>query len=255
MIRRLSVASVLLLLWLGLPLWASAAPVVLFDEGHGQRFLVGGDGPLDLSALASQFVAAGWAITTTDQPLSAERLAAADALVISGPFQPLSAAEVDAVAAFVDGGGRLALMLHIAPPLGPLLHRLEVDYSNGTLRETVNVIAANPLDFRINDLATHPLNQGLASFNIYGAWALRGTAPQARIIASTSPRAWVDLNRDQRLSPGDAVQTFGVVVAGELGAGRFVAFADDALFQNRFLLGGNLVLARNLAGWLAPALP
>jgi len=44
-----------------------------------------------------------------------------------------------------------------------------------------------------------------------------------------------------------------VAVAGRSGKGRFVVFGDDAIFQNKFLTGDNLVLGRNLASWLAPA--
>ncbi|HXQ23784.1 MAG TPA: hypothetical protein VN812_19045, partial [Candidatus Acidoferrales bacterium] len=57
------------------------------------------------------------------------------------------------------------------------------------------------------------------------------------------------------LDPGDAVQSFGVLVAGQLGLGRFAIFGDDALFQNQFLMGGNVVLARNLVAWLTQAVP
>jgi hypothetical protein len=32
-----------------------------------------------------------------------------------------------------------------------------------------------------------------------------------------------------------------------------VVFGDDALFQNRYLAGGNLPLADNLARWMLPA--
>ena len=76
------------------------------------------------------------------------------------------------------------------------------------------------------------------------------TAPSSRIVASTSPKAWVDLNGDKKLSDGDVVQSFGVVAVGEVGAGRFVVFGDDAVFQNRFLDESNRQLAKNLSRWL-----
>jgi hypothetical protein len=79
---------------------------------------------------------------------------------------------------------------------------------------------------------------------------LTNSAPSTRIIASTSPRSWVDLNGDGRLSKGDVMQSFGVVAAGELGAGRYVVFGDDAIFQNKFLDEQNGQLAKNLSRWL-----
>jgi hypothetical protein len=53
-------ATLFLGLLLCLPQLATAAPVVLFDEGHAQQFKVGGDQPLDLSGLAAVFTGAGY---------------------------------------------------------------------------------------------------------------------------------------------------------------------------------------------------
>lgn len=229
-----------------------AAPVVLFDEGHGQLFLTRGERPLDLSALAGVFTAAGGEVRTCTQPLAASALAGIDLLIISGAFQPLSAEEVTAVREFVTRGGGLAVMLHVAPPLASLLHALEVDFTNGTLREQDQLIGGSPQDFRVSALAAHPLTAGLTDFAVYGVWALRGTAPGVDIIAATGARGWVDRNHDGQLGAADAVQPFGVAVAGTLGRGRFAIFGDDALFQNRYLEGHNRRLAGNLIGWLAP---
>lgn len=240
---------VLCLLSIGM---ASAGPVVLFDEGHAQPFLAGGERPLDLSALAEVFAQSGYTILTSPEPLGAELLARADVLVISGPFEPIAVEEVEAVMHFIEQGGGLALMLHIGPPLAPLLRRLDVDFSNGAVRETQHVVADNPQDFAVKTFVRHPLTDGLTQFTVYGSWALQGTAPRSEILARTSGRSWVDLNRDRRLTPGDAVQSFGVLVAGTLGKGRYVVFGDDALFQNRFLDADNRQLATNLAEWLKP---
>lgn len=236
-----------------LPQTLLAAPVVLFDEGHAQPFRIDGERPLDLSSLAGVFRAADYEVRSLRQPLAAGKLAGSAVLVISGAFQALTAEEVAAVRDFVTNGGSVAVMLHIAPPLRGLLHALEVDFTNGTLRERDNLIGQNSQDFQVKVLSPHPLTAGLTDFAVYGAWALRGTAPGVDILAHTGPHGWVDLNHDGRLGAGDAVQPFGVAVAGTLGRGRFVVFGDDAIFQNRFLEGGNHRLAGNLARWLQPS--
>jgi hypothetical protein len=248
----------LLVLWFFLvaaaPQSLLAAPVVLFDEGHGQPFLVRGERPLDLSALAGVFTAAGCEVRTSGQRLEASTLAGVDALIISGAFQPLTVEEVAAVREFVTRGGGLAVMLHIAPPLAGLLHAFDVDFANRPLQEKDRLIDGKPQNFRVLDLTAHSLTAGLTDFAVYGAWALRGMAPGVDAVARTGANSWVDLNQDGQLGPGDAVQSFGVAVAGTPGRGRFVVFGDDALFQNRFLEGNNLVLAGNLARWL-PSVP
>jgi hypothetical protein len=228
-----------------------AAPVVLFDEGHAQQFLTGKSGALDLSELAALYQGQGAVVTSSVEALSKDSLAAVDVLVISGPFRPLSGAEIEAVVAFIQAGGGLAVLLHIAPPVRDLLHRLEVDYTNGTLHETRDVIGDNPQNFRVSTLTPHPLTDGLERFSIYGAWALRGTASHATVLAKTGGGSWVDLDRDKKFSRNDAAQSFGVLVAGELGRGRYVIIGDDALFQNRFIDKDNRQLAVNLINWLS----
>lgn len=228
-----------------------AAPVLLFDESHAQPFRIGQDGPLDLSALAALYRGHGYNVRSQAGNLTSESLAAVDVLILSGPFLPLTAAELKVVLDFIEGGGGLAVMLHVAPPVRQLLHRLEVDFTNGTLRETTGVLGGNPQDFRVANLADHPVTAKLEGFSVYGAWALRGTADHSGILASTSQYGWIDRDGDRRLTTNDAMQTFGVMVGGELGSGRFVVLGDDALFQNRFLDEDNRQLALALANWLA----
>jgi uncharacterized protein DUF4350 len=227
-----------------------ATQTVVFDEGHGERFVVGKKGDLDLSSLGELFRKQEVEVKTVAVPLTDEQLAGADALVISGPFAPLSAAEVESIDRFLERGGRLVVMLHIGAPLADLLHGLGVDFSNSVIRERHNVIADDPLNFRVTGLEQHPLLAGLTQFSLYGGWALMGFAENVRALASTSVDAWVDLNGDRKLSPDDAVQSFGVVVAGTRGRGEFVVFGDDAIFQNKFLDADNAHLAKNLAAWL-----
>ena len=129
-------------------------------------------------------------------------------------------------------------------PDGPMI-------SNGVICESENIIENTCANFRVTRLKPHGLTKGVKEFSIFGGWALLSTGENASVIAETSPRAWIDLNGDGKLGPGDAVQSFGVLVTGQLGRGRFVVSGDDAVFQNQFLKEGNLRLATNLAAWLA----
>ncbi len=249
------VATVLLAGFLSTSACVQKVPqaVVLFDEAHGQQFLVEKDGPLDLSTLSDLFQGQGFQVKTSRQPITNKALSDVDVLVISGPFAPFTPVETDAVTAFVTRGGRLCVTLHIAQPMAALLHRLNVSISNGVIRERENVIDNDPLNFHITRLTAHDLTRRLDAFDVFGAWALLNTSDNAAVIARTSSDAWVDLNGDRSLNGEDAVQSFGVVLAGQLGQGRFVVFGDDAIFQNQFLSAGNVVLGKNLARWLSAA--
>lgn len=230
----------------------AASPRILFDQGHGQAFTIEKNGELQLSQLAKRFGNDGWQVASSTGPLTPQRLAETDALVISGAFKPLTEAEINAIGAFLNNGGRLAVMLHIAPPLVPLLGKLGVASANGVVREGQQslIIEEEALNFKVSNLKKHPLTKGLTSFSLYGGWPLLPVHDIAQTIAITSATAWVDLNRDDKLSLKDAMQEFGVVITGKVGKGEFAVFADDAIFQNRFLKGENERLADNLSRWM-----
>lgn len=241
--------SIIVLASLIFALPALAAPKVLFDNGHGERFQVQERGPLQLSGLAEVFQGAGLQVVTVDQPLSDATLAGAQALVISGAFTPLHPNEIEAVARFIDKGGKVVVMLHIAPPLGPLLDRLQVSHTMGVIQERENVIEGDLLRFHVTHLKSHPVLQGITDFTVHGAWGLINRTADARVIASTGAQAWIDLDQDEKQAK-EETSSFGVVVAGEIGKGAYLVFGDDAIFQNKFLEGNNKALAANLAAWL-----
>lgn len=226
------------------------AATVLFDQGHGQMFTIDAEGPLQLSQLASLFQKTGSKVRASDTPLTPDQLSGVDVLVCSGPFRPFTQEEIETVLSFVERGGRLLLMLHIAPPAGDLLHALGLDFANGVVREQDQIIDNNPLDFYVSDLTGHPVTEGLERFAIYGSWVLRVDTATAEVLAYTGPRAWVDLNRDEKLGVEDAVQPFAVAVVGTRGKGSFLVFGDDAVFQNRFLVKENLTLAKKMVDWV-----
>lgn len=245
--RRIFLSLVLVVL---MTVSASASPLVLFDEGHGQMFSRERAGELDLSRLSALFEEAGARVVTGRIALIDPLLQKVDALVISGPFASYSQSEIEVIHRFLNRGGRLAVMLHIGPPAARLLNSLGMAVSNGVVREREGVLAENPLDFVVPRLTPHPLTEGLADFSIYGSWALLSERPEVTTLATTSDGAWVDLDRNKAFSSADPEGSFGLVLASEPGAGRVVAFADDAIFQNRFLTGSNEALARNLVRWL-----
>jgi len=230
--------------------YALAAPAILIDQSHEQRFLIENDEPLQLSSFAAILKAEGFSVKSSSAAFTDDLLKGIDAVVISGPFKNIDPQEVDVLLRFLESGGRLAVMLHIGAPFSDLLQRLEVDFTNYVLSEQEKIIDGDPKNFQVKALNTNLLFESMDHFSLYGGWALMSTAPSARIVASTSPKGWVDLNGDKKLSKGDIVQEFGVVAVGEVGAGRFVVFGDDAIFQNRFLDESNRQLAKNLSRWL-----
>ncbi|MCF8057515.1 MAG: DUF4350 domain-containing protein [Desulfocapsa sp.] len=226
-----------------------AGPVVLFDQGHGQQFMVEQEIPLGLSQFAGLFTEQGAQVKTSDVPFSITGLADIDVLIISGAFAPISKIEAEMIMAFLRQGGKVAMMTHIASPYKHIFSNLGISFSSGVVREQENIIGNNPTDFLVKDLTPHFLTSGLDNFSIYGGWALLARNDAVHSVARTSSRAWVDLNKNDTLNEKDAVQAFSMVLAGQVGEGAFVVFGDDAIFQNQFLVEENLILAKNLATW------
>lgn len=239
---------------MGLLLWsvgafaAEGGSTILFDQGHGQRFLIEEKGDLHLSKLADIMRANGTDVMSTKKTLSDDILKGVSSLVISGPFEALSHEEIESVAKFIENGGRFAAMLHIGPPLAGLLDRLDLDHSNAVLHERNNVINED-INFRVAGLAGSPLFSGITHFSVYGCWAL-DPGKTATPLAQTSADTWVDLDGDKVISKGDVIGSFTVALSGTLGSGSFILFGDDAIFQNRYLDENNSRLAANLADWL-----
>jgi hypothetical protein len=240
--------STLILLF---PFTSIADSIVLFDQGHGQQFLVEKNRPLDLSELATLFINEGATITTSRDKISSEVLSGIDVLIISGPFAPLLEPEIQAILKFVNDGGRLAVMAHIAQPIAGLILKLGGVISSAAVYEQKNIIGTNARDFMVSHLINHPLTNGLDAFAAYGTWALMAEKEGVQEVARTSDDAWVDLNMNGVLNDRDAKQAFAIILAGEIGLGKFAIFGDDALFQNQFLQGGNRVLGQNLVRWFS----
>jgi hypothetical protein len=244
--------TVLLGLGLSVPVLHADAkkPVVLFDQGHGQAFVIEQNGDLHLSGLAGLFREGGFEVKAGRQTITPELLAGVDGLVISGPFTAFTAAEAGTIKKFVERGGCVTVMVHITPPVLNILGEFGIASTNGPINETKNVLGGGGKDFSVTRLKPHPITKGLHKFSAYGAWGLNPERGNAKIIARTGPKSWVDLNRNGRFESGDGQGEFGVIIAGTLGKGEFAVFGDDAIFQNRFLKDDNLLLGKNLVNWM-----
>ncbi len=125
---------------------------------------------------------------------------------------------------------------------------------NGTYDFTdTNIIAGSDqrIDAKINTWVFQAVvSTKLPIINFYGSWAVRALSPATQELAFTTEEAWIDMNRNDQPDSNELVARWPVIVSGQQGEGAFVVFADDAIFQNRFLTGDNLQLARNLVAWL-----
>ena len=224
--------------------------IVLFDEGHGQRFLADRTGPLDLSGLAALFQSEGLLVKSSKGETTEKVLAEADVLVLSGAFVPFTLPEISAIVNFVQKGGRLCVMLHVGMPVAELLKELKVYVSKSVVHEQENLIQQTETNFYVNASSQHELMKGIERFKVFGGWALLTDNENAATIAQTSASAWIDTNMNGERDARELQRSLGLAIAGIAGDGRFVVFGDDAIFQNRYLSEENMHLGKNVAKWL-----
>ena len=134
-----------------------AKNIVMFDQGHGQRFLAERSDPLDLSKLAVLFFNDGFRGKICKGEITDQVLAEVDALIISGHFIPFTPSEISVISSFVKNGGRLCIMLHIGSPLTGLLHKMNIAVFKGIVHEQDGEGHRDDLDD-----ALHPLAASLA---------------------------------------------------------------------------------------------
>ena len=128
---------------------------VIFDQGHGQKFVIEKEGDLQLSRLSGLLKEEGYDVKVNAGQMNDAALNTADVLLISGAFQPFSPEEINAIIRFLEQGGKLCVMLHIPQPLTGLMNRLKVYASNGVIQEQENTINNAPKEFFITNMEKH----------------------------------------------------------------------------------------------------
>lgn len=248
MLRKVLFLSLMMTLFFGLS--KAQAQVVLFDEGHGQAFLISKEGALHLSQLARTLKNEGIEVRSIKGTFNLEQLSTAKALIISGPFKPITEQEINVLNDYVNSGGILIVMLHISQPAQKLFQSFSISITNGAISELENLVDNKKTDFYVKTLIEHPLTTNSTDFAVYGCWGLISDNKDVSMIASTSANSWIDLNINGVLDNYEPKGPFGIFATGNSGKGSFIFFADDAIFQNNFLKGANQKLAENLAKYI-----
>ncbi|HUF13795.1 MAG TPA: DUF4350 domain-containing protein [Longimicrobiales bacterium] len=272
---------------LAAPAWpAGTGPIVLFDEAHNNGHAIEGSyGPF-----AELLRLDGYRVRPLRKPFSESVLAGVEVLVVVNALatsnvghwrlpapSAFSAAEIDAVLAWVRSGGSLLLVVDHMPFPGAaadLASRLGVELMNGF---AIDTIAWDPLVFRRADgsLAPHPITEarggGERVDSVVTWW---GHAFRAHAGVAAAPLLVFQSDDVMSLNPDSAWQftptTPAVPVRGWLqaaalkhGAGRVVVLGDAAMITaqrvgpNRQPVGmnapgapQNVRFVRNVLRWL-----
>jgi ABC-type uncharacterized transport system involved in gliding motility auxiliary subunit len=269
-----------------LSLVAPDVPKVYFVTGHGEATL---DSPVGGSA-------ADRSLRILEEALKRENMETADATLLSGevpddasvlaivgPTRAFTEAEIDALEAFLDRGGRMLVALDpLIEPAGTMRPtRLEPMLSERgvTVRDDLVVDPSRRLPFYdlsavyLEDFPAHAVTRGLEGFAVLFtvSRSLAAEGDGAAALVQTSDEGWGETNLgmllrgdpvalDEADNPGPAV--VGVAVE-EAATGmeaedadpaeyRLVVFGDsDFLTDIDISNAGNAILAANAFNWLA----
>jgi hypothetical protein len=268
------------------PMFSKDGPRILFDDGHNNFHRSDGRYAPFVTLMRND----GFVVTSNTAPFSAESLAASDILVIANADGPTPGApaftesEVEAVAAWVEGGGSLLLIADHSPfgrAANAMAQRFGVDMLDAHLKDEHNsdLSVTSPfflLFTRENGLiADHPITRGrsdaehLDRLVTFGGQALRirtgepllRLSPDAQIVRNlkdptVTEAVGADAAAAVALTPGRG----RVVIMGEAAALTAQVITGDPVkaFGVKELRIGmsrgdidNKQFALNIARWLA----
>ena len=225
---------------------------ILFDQAHGQLFSPIKDGGLDFSTFAGMFRNAGHPMRLTQMRVNAAMLHATSALLVSGPFQEFTGAEISAISEWVSQGGKLIVMLHISQSVARLTEVFGITVSNVPVHERAEdkLIDHASTDFTIAPSEQHEILRGVGAIDFYGSFALLPEGKNVRPLAMTSPESFADINGSNAFDEGDVAQSFCVMAVATWGKGGVLVLGDDALLSNTFIgKADNGTMATNIVRW------
>jgi ABC-type uncharacterized transport system involved in gliding motility auxiliary subunit len=250
---------------------------VYFTTGHGEASL-DGSGPQDYSTIKTGLETDNF--TTAPLNLITSRTVPDDAseIVIAGPTNPFLPEEMDALKAYLQGGGKLIAIVGPTSKadLSALLQPYGVAFTGNVVFDPAKSVPQDPRVIVVDGYGTHAITTDLRDLTFfpfttnitYPSSAPAGMAVVA--FASSSDSSWADPNPQQpQKQASDATGPLAVAVAVDAGAGtpdpqtgaststpnspRLVLIGSPELISNNSLgqVPGNQTLFLNSVNWVA----
>lgn len=254
------------------------APQVYFLAGHGERRIDNYDPFVGYSELARRLRAAHILPETLVLGETGRIPEDAAALIIAGPNRRLAQPELDLVAAYLEQGGRMMILLDALTRSGlePLLAEWGVRVDHDRVVDTQRTLTGRELF--LTEYAMHPITRPLHGVTSVfyqprsiepldstpGVTLEQADKPHVTVLAYSSTASWAQ--RDPDAAPGrfdpavDRRGPIGVAAAVERGAApgidvqitstRMVVFGDSAFVSNGALTGGDEDFFMSALHWL-----
>jgi ABC-type uncharacterized transport system involved in gliding motility auxiliary subunit len=141
---------------------------VYFTTGHGERSL-DGFGPQDYGTIKQDLSTDNFTVT----PLSLVTQRAvpddASAVIIAGPTSPFLQEELDSLKAYVDGGGKLIILMgpNSKADFSSILQDFQVSFSGNTVFDPTQSVPQDPRVVVVNSYGSQTITQDLRDLSFF----------------------------------------------------------------------------------------
>jgi ABC-type uncharacterized transport system involved in gliding motility auxiliary subunit len=251
-------------------------PTVCFVTGHGEHGLLD-DTAAGISRAAKVLEATNFDVSRISL-LEGDIAKDCSAVVLAGPRQPFQPGELERLSAYLQSGGRLAVMLDPPPDPGLVewVRAWGVVPVAGTVFDTSGanqIVGGGPDTVLITSYGKHPITSAFEISTVLGRACPLVTGPsqyggQPAVVAQTSPRSFVKTGeeastiefdpRTDKRGPIPVVAANDTGVPASLPVGqrrsdrvRLVVFGDSDFISNNYLfLLANRDLFLRTISWL-----
>jgi ABC-type uncharacterized transport system involved in gliding motility auxiliary subunit len=246
---------------------------IYFTTGHGERSL-DGFAPADYGTIKQALERDNF--TTAPLNVVTARTVPDDAaeVVIAGPTNPFLTEEKDALKAYLDGGGKLVVLIGPGSntDLNDLLQPYQVRIVGNVIVDPVNSLPQDPRLIAANTYPSHAITKTLAQtitvFPLSTSFSYPSTqqgGPSVTALVQSSDQSWGSANLQQpQRQDSDPKGPLAVAVAIDAGgssgaapagtnSARIVLLGSADLISNNSLqqVIGNQTLFLNAANWVA----
>jgi ABC-type uncharacterized transport system involved in gliding motility auxiliary subunit len=238
-----------------------------FTTGHGERSL-DGFGPQDYGTIKQGLERDNYATAPLNLVTGRTVPDDADEVIIAGPTNPFLSEEKDALKAYLDGGGKLIVVIgaNSKTDLNDLLAPYQVSFNPTVVVDQAKGLPQDPRVVVVDSYGTQAITKDLRDLTFFPVSAYITYASNAQGItvtplAQSSDQSWANTNPQQiQRQDSDPKGPLALAVAVEAAppagggnAARLVLFGSPDLVSNNALqqVPGNQTLFLNAANWVA----
>jgi ABC-type uncharacterized transport system involved in gliding motility auxiliary subunit len=248
-----------------------------FTTGHGERSL-DSQGPQDYGTIKQNLTTDNFTVNTLNLVTQRAVPDDASAVVVGGATNPFLQEELDALKAYVDGGGKVIVLLgpNSKTDLSSILQNYQTAFTGNTVIDPAKSVPQDPRVVVVDSYGTHAITQDLRDLTFFPLTTnlTYPTSPPSGMsitaLAQSSPTSWGSTTPGTvQQQPTDPKGPLTLALAIDSGAGspsttpgatptptpnaaRLVLFGSPDLISNNSLqqVPGNSALFENSVNWV-----